>query len=334
MRLAYRGGVCLLNDTYKDEELHGITEIDVNSMYPYILKKELLPYGYARYGDGRFQATEERPIAIQLISCSYEVKPHGLPWLSNGAFYTDYLGEYKRSSGGRIVSLALTSIELPYFLANYNVYCLEYICYYAFRATRGIMADYVDYYNAIKVKSSGVEREIAKKRNNLLTGIFGEADVITYKIPYYDAEHNIVKYHVKRHEKKYPTSYVPMSVFITAYGRVMLLKKIRELGRERWVYSDTDSCYYIGDAALPDLDDARLGKWKVKKWDKGRFLAEKQYMLVSSTGEKKQVIAGLPRKTEISFNDFYSGAQISAETAVRISGGFDFEKFFFTLGEK
>lgn len=333
LRLAYRGGVCLLNPDYADKPLEDITEIDVNSMYPHILKTELLPYGYPRYGDGRYVYHEERPLAIQLISCAYKVKPSGLSWLSNGAFYTDFLGKYKSSSGGQIVTLALTSVELPFFLKHYETECLEYVCYYSFRAARGVMADYVNYYNAIKVASSGIEREIAKKRNNLLTGIFGEADSFSYKTPYYDKENDLVRYHIKRQDKKYPTSYVPMAIFITAYGRAKLLRKIAEIGRERWIYSDTDSCYFLGDTDK-DVDAARLGAWKIKRWRRGRFLAEKQYLLEGDDGSRKQVIAGLPRKTVVPFESFYAGAEVEAETAERVAGGYNFNTFLFTLGEK
>lgn len=332
LRLAYRGGICLLNPAYADKELSDITEIDVNSMYPHILKSELLPIGYPRYAEGKYVYNNDRPLAIQLISCAYKVKPSGLPWLSNGAFYTDYLGQYKSSSNGQIVTLALTSVDLPFFLRHYDVECLEYVCYYSFRAARGIMADYVDYYNAIKVASSGVEREIAKKRNNLLTGLFGEADSFSYKTPYYDKDNDTVRYHIKRQDKKYPTSYVPMAAFITAYGRAKLLRKIAEIGRDKWIYSDTDSCYLFGDV-IKDVDALRLGAWKVKKWDRGRFLVEKQY-IVESGDARKQVIAGLPRKTFVKFEDFYAGASVQTETAERIIGGYDFKTFYFTLGEK
>lgn len=331
LRLAYKGGFNWLDNKYRGRKIENVLELDVNHLYPFLLSNALLPYGYPRYSKGEFKPSEAFPLGIQIFSCAYKLKKNGLAFLSVDALYSDFNFKAKESSDNKIVTLAMPYKELKFFLKNYNVYCLEYIEYYAFRGKKGILKKYVNHFNKIKENSNGIEREIAKRKNNLLTGLFGELDRMTVKTPY--LKDSLIKYHYTLLEKHNARGYLPAAVFINSYGRLYTAKLAKKY-RNNFIYSDTDSCYFHDIPATEFnkiVDKNKMGKWKLKKWDYIIFMKEKEYMAFNKN-ETKQVIAGLPKRYKLTEKQFKNGKKIKIKIPVRVPGGYIEKSSFFTIG--
>lgn len=331
LRLAYKGGVCWLDPKYKNKTVFNVLELDVNHLYPYICAEYLLPYSVPYYSKGKFTPSKTWPLGIQFFSCAYELKKNGIAFLNVDAFFSDFNIKAKETSNNKIITLAMPFDELQLFLKNYNVYCFEYIEYYAFRGKRGVLKNYIKHFNEIKEASEGIEREIAKRRNNLLTGLFGELDRMTIKTPY--LKDGLIKYHYKVLTKFNASGYLPAAIFITSYGRIFTVS-LAEKHRDNYIYSDTDSCYFHGlsESVFADIiESATMGKWKLKKWDRVIFMQEKQYIAFNQN-EQKQVIAGLPKSYILNESEFYKGAQIAIKTPARVKGGYILKDSVFTIG--
>ena len=149
MRKSYKGGFTYLNEIYKDIEVEKGIVLDVNSLYPSVMRNNYLPFGYPIYFEGKYKESILYPLYIQRISCSFELKVGKIPTiqLKNNVMFSP--NEYLSSSNGDIITLTLTNIDLKLFLENYNVYDLMYHDGWKFKQTKGLFDKYVDLWSKI-----------------------------------------------------------------------------------------------------------------------------------------------------------------------------------------
>ena len=304
-----------MNPIYQEKEVENGVVLDVNSLYPSVMRSHdnLLPYGEGIFFEGQYQQDITYPLYIQSFTCSFEIKKNMIPtiqlkdkhyrfaWLPN---------EYVESSNGKIINLVLTNIDLKLFLEHYDVYDVTYLNGWKFKGFTGIFDSYIDYWIAKKnegtITGNKGQRTLAKLMLNSLYGKFATALSGKSQIPYVK-EDGSIGYTISEEEDRNGL-YIPMGAFITAYAREKTIRtsqaiktySINKYGVDKYCYSDTDSIHCLLDIEelkqFCEIDDVELGKWKHEaSFSKAKFVRQKCYVEVID--DKIQVTcSGLPKK--------------------------------------
>ena len=323
LRKAYKGGFVYVNPLIKDKDLYNVTDLDVNSMYPYIMKTAILPYGEGKLYKGKYVKDINYPLYIQQILCSFELKENKIPTIQikKNPYFME--NEYLKSSNGQLVCLTLTNIDLKLFLEQYNVYEIEYTCGWKFKGMYGMFDEYIDYWIKVKneatISGNNGMRTLAKLLLNSLYGKFATGMSAKEKYPYLD-ENDVIRYTISE-EKEKDGLYIPVGAFVTSYAREITQRtsqlitdySLDKYGKDMYYYSDTDSikCGLSIDELkkLCEIDDVKLGAWKHENVNplnpkysfiRAKFIRQKCYLAehIDSKGEKEISItcAGLPKE--------------------------------------
>lgn len=348
IRRAYRGGFTYLNPIYKNKEVGEGEVLDVNSLYPSVMYKEMLPFGEPFFYVGEYVEDKVYPLYIQRLTCSFKIKDGKIPTIQiKHSRFVD--NEYLTDSGEEPVALTLTSVDLKLFLEQYDVWDPHYESGWKFKAMRGLFTEYIDKW--IKVKNeatiSGNKgiRQVAKIMLNSLYGKFSTSLDVQSKIPY--LENDIVKYKLGEKGTKEGV-YLPMGAFITAYARDKTIRtsqaikdySIKKYGIDMYCYSDTDSIHTI----LPieelkqfcEIDDVELGLWKHEShFTRAKFIRQKTY-LEEIDGEIQITCAGLPQRCydQVTWDNFKEGMKVDGKlTFTHVKGGVILKETEFTIKE-
>lgn len=348
IRKSYKGGYVYLNPDYKSVDLRQVNIYDVNSLYPSVMYHKPMPVGHGVYFKGQYRPDKFYHLYIQRIRCAFEIKPSKLPTIQikNNLRYAPT--EYLESSGKEVVELTLTSVDLLIFFENYEVFELEYVDGYMYRAKSGVFTQYIDYWISEKEKATieknAGKRQIAKLMLNSLYGRFALKPRVQGKIPYLDSDMDIVKYRLGPEEEREPL-YLPIGAFITAYAREQTIRtaqairdySLKKYGVDKYIYSDTDSIHTTLSneecEKLFEVHSVKLGAWKYEGTaQKARFLRAKTYIEYIEGRRvdgfccvsKKITCAGLPPScyTFINWHNFFEGLEVCGKlTPKRASGG-------------
>ena len=324
IRKSYKGGFTYLNDTYKNKETGSGMVLDVNSLYPSVMKFEKLPFGEPLFFNGKYEKDNLYPLYVQTISCIFDIKPGMIPTIQIKNNLSFLPNEYVKSSHHDIVTLTLTNIDLELFFEHYNVSELTYHSGWKFKAIKGLFSSYIDYWSKRKIqakkdKNTALYR-ISKLMLNSLYGKFGLNPNVRGKYPYLDD--GIVKYGVYDPEIR-DSIYIPVATFITSYARRKTITtsqtikdySIKKYGVDKYVYSDTDSihCLFDDDTELKnivEIDDFKLGAWKKESvYQRGKYLRQKCYIELGYDDKMNVTVAGLPKNLGnlITFDNFNIG---------------------------
>ena len=230
--------------------------------------------------NGKYKEDKIYPLYIQMITCSFEVKENKIPTIqikNNRSFFRQ--NEYLKSSKNEIVCLVLTSVDLKLFLEHYNVYDLEYVSGWKFKATDILFKKYIDKWitrkNQATIEKNAGQRQIAKLQLNSLYGKLAKSLEVKSKYPILGDDDII---HYKMTETEITDGiYLPAGSFITAYAREKTIRtsqaikdySINKYGIDKYIYSDTDSIHTTLSIEelkqFCDIDDVRLGAWKCER---------------------------------------------------------------------
>ena len=304
---AYKGGFTYLNDIYKEVDVGEGEVLDVNSLYPSVMRNELMPIGHAIPFDGEYEYDPEYPLYIQIFTCAFEVKKDKIPTIQiKGDYFVE--NEYLKTTDSELVTLALSNIDLKLFLEQYDTFDMEYIRGYKFKGMHGLFDHYIDKWTERKIKATiegnKGQRSLAKLMLNSLYGKFATSKTIQCKIPYLDND-GIIKYNLGE-EEEVDGLYLPIGIFITSYARNKTIRtsqaiksySLQKYGKDMYCYSDTDSVHTL----LPieeltkfcEIDDVKLGAWKHEShFTKARFIRQKCYLEMIDD-EVKITCAGMP----------------------------------------
>lgn len=172
IRASYRGGFTYLNDKYKEVELHNGLSLDVNSLYPSVMKFKPMPIGLPIYFEGKYEEDTIYPLYVQRISCQFNIKKGKIPCVQVKNSLSFIPNEYLKTSGEDVVTLSLTRPDLELFLEQYDVKELTYECGWKFKSAEHVFDNYIDYWTEEKI-TAGKEgnkgrRQIAKLMLNSL----------------------------------------------------------------------------------------------------------------------------------------------------------------------
>lgn len=316
LREGYRGGYVYVNPKYKNKILENGIVLDVNSLYPYVMKSRLLPYGNGEYYTGKYKEDKIYPLYIQYIRCSFKLKKGYIPTIQikNNLSFQDNV--YLESSNDEELILCLTSVDLKIFLEHYNTYNLIYIDGYKFKGKTGMFDKYIEYWSNKKIQAKKDNNKplylISKLFLNSLYGKYGSAIENITCFPYYDDEKDKIIYKPNARDER-DGVYLPMAEFITAYAREVTITAAQS-NIERYIYSDTDSVHFLGldDPVNIKIDNYELGAFKKEFiWTKGKYIRQKCYIEEGHEPGKKEnelkvTIAGMPYKIHkyVNFSNF------------------------------
>ena len=159
---------------------------------PSVMYNEFLPYGEPVFYEGEYERDDFYPLFIQRISCTFRLKENRIPTIqikNNTSYFIP--NEYLTESGLDPVVLTLTNVDLELFFMQYEVYDLEYLCGWKFKAAKGVFKDYIDKWTEEKIKAgkegNAGKRTIAKRMLNSLYGKLASSLDGSKKIPYIDS---------------------------------------------------------------------------------------------------------------------------------------------------
>lgn len=326
IRASYRGGFTYLNDKYIGKEQGKGLSIDVNSLYPSVMKFESMPVNFPEYFEGKYIYDPAYPLYVQEISVCFKIKPNKIPCIQIKNSLSFIPNEYLKSSNNDIIDLTLTKPDLELFLEQYETTYIKYKCGWKFKSSHGVFDTYIDYWMGEKIKASKEKnlplKTISKLCMNSLYGRFGISLSARQKEPYLDLDGKLCYRNLEEEKKK--GLYIPVASFITAYGRNKTIRtsqavrdfSLKKYGIDKYYYSDTDSIKCgLTDEDLEELkdtieiDDYKLGAWALEEhFDRFLGLRQKCY-ITESEGKVHVTVAGLPKYLAplINFNNFKKG---------------------------
>lgn len=296
IRLAYRGGIAMPNKKWVRKRVGRGIVIDKNSMYPWVMRTKLLPYGKPWWSEVQ---DDDADLFIISLTFTAKLKPNHIPCIQikrsiqfNSQEFLEEVNE--------LTTVSITSVDLEMWQEQYDLKIWAINGYWNFKGIEGLFNDYIDKWMAVKANSTGGARMIAKLHLNSLYGKFAKNTDVTGKRPILDGT-GTVQYVMCDHEESNPV-YTAMGAFITAYARQDLIRSA-QANYDRFLYCDTDSLHLLGDEK-PDLwlHPTELGAWKVEHdgqpFDEAVFLRAKQYC--ERFGDYDDVhIAGLPHEIAV-----------------------------------
>lgn len=308
VRLAYKGGWTYLEPKFRGKKLKkNMIVVDNNSLFPSVMAGcdgEVVPYGTPVFFKGKYEHDDLYSLYIQKIRCGFRLKPNKVPTIQikHSMYYQG--NQYLTDSDGDRPVLYLTSVDLELFFEQYEVFDIEYLDGWKFKAVKAeaIFGEYIRKWTAIKIQAKEEGNWglylIAKLMLNSLYGKFGSATVVQSKEPYL-AEDGSIKFRLSEEEEK-DGVYIAMACFITAYARkktISAAQKIKDdyaAGKSKiqFVYSDTDSLHCISpDHSLPEgleIHPTKLGAWDHEQTVvEAKFLRQKCYMEKCIISEKE-----------------------------------------------
>lgn len=172
VRASYRGGFTYLNDIYTAKEVGKGVTLDVNSLYPSVLKFCTMPVGTPQYFEGKYETDSDYNLYVQTLTCRFKLKPTKIPCIQIKHTMDFINNEYLKSSDGQLVTLTLTSVDLKLFFMQYDVSDITYVGGWKFKSARHIFDSYIDFWTNEKI-TAGKEgnkgkRQIAKLMLNSL----------------------------------------------------------------------------------------------------------------------------------------------------------------------
>lgn len=338
IRQSYKGGYVYVNPKYKGKIIGKGVVYDVNSLYPYVMYSRPYPVGEPIFFEGAYIEDKTFPLYIVMFRCCFELKEGYLPTIQLKGNLNYVPTEYVTSSEGRCETLCLTSVDLKLFLEHYDVWEIEYLSGYKFKAKNGIFTDYIEHWTKKKIEyekaGNMMMRTICKLYLNNLYGKFATNPVVKSKIPIGFDDDGKVAYKVTEPEERKPV-YLPVGSFVTAWARDYIIRAAQK-NYDRFIYCDTDSLHLRGteDGIGIEIDSYKIGAFKLEKtFTKAKYLRAKTY-LHEIDGKRKVTCAGMPDRTKenVTFDNFNTGTEYGGKlTRKRVSGGVILKETTFRL---
>lgn len=354
IRQSYKGGFTYLNPKFKNKVVKEGIVLDFNSVYPSVMYDELLPYGTPIFYTGKYEQDDFYPLYIQTIRCQFELKKGKIPTIQirHGAHFSG--SEYVTSSNFEERTLCLTSVDLELFLDHYDVYNLEYVAGWKYKAANGLFKDYIEKWYKVKAQSKADKNsgmyQISKMMLNSLYGKFGTLPKFVAKNPERN-EQDVIVY--GEDDIIYRDGmYLAMATFITSLARARIINAAQRVTDDynnkksniEFIYADTDSLHLKSKGfekpGYFQYHDLELGKFKVEReFRKAKYLRQKCYIMdCREPGEQKYkmkiTVAGMPKGCYqyVTFDNFKIGARYQGSLkAQSVTGGVVLSEVDFTI---
>jgi len=273
-RASYFGGrtECHFIGKYTGE----VRYVDVNSMYPYVMRDHKFPVKMEVYDDsGLPLETLVDYLANQAVIAEVELDT------DEPAYPVRYNGKLVFPTG-RFRS-TICSASLKYALKHNHLIRVKK---YAIYKQRNIFREYVDFYYNLRLKykadNNGVFEQLSKLFLTSLYGKFGQrVREIIYQKSIDDPRTNVIEVYSEDGKKLYDqvtfggdifhhfqkqnegfNSFVAVASHVTDYARMLLYSMMQQAGPENVLYNDTDSMFLTAKGykrVKSLLDNKKLG---------------------------------------------------------------------------
>lgn len=313
MRQAYRGGFTYADERFSKRLLGKGIVLDVNSLYPYIMRDRLLPYGWPIFQKGLPITSAEYPLSIFSVTFTAKLKNAHIPCIQIKGSMFFRPNEYIRNID-EPVTMYVTNVDWDLYNEHYDIDVIEYNGGWKMRAQFSMFDQYIEKWSKVKENSEGGLRLIAKLFLNSLYGKFATNPNVTGKIP--TLEDNRVKFKTGLTEFRDPI-YTPVGIFITSWARDYTVRSA-QVNYDTFAYADTDSLHLL-QTEIPEgieVHPAKLGAWKLEyEFKNAKYLRAKAYMELTddpkyaSTRGYVTHIAGMPEEmaNRLRFSDLVNG---------------------------
>lgn len=313
IRRAYRGGFTYADPRFKGKLNGAGLVLDVNSLYPFVMRTKLLPYGEPEYVKGQVLPTATKPLTIQHITFTAKIRKNHIPCIqikgSLSFLETEYLTEVNEPT-----VMSVTNVDMQLMLDHYHVNILEYAGGWRFNAAEGLFDSYIDKWMLVKANSTGGIREIAKLHLNSLYGKFATNPIVASKNPVLEGD--TVKLTRGEDSERKPI-YSPMGIFITSYARELTIRAAQE-NYSVFAYADTDSLHLMTTTIPKTLEvhESNIGAWKLEyRFKNAYYVRAKAYFELKENGAYHNAVAGLPVELAnlVRFDDLRPGMEVWQE---------------------
>lgn len=283
IRKAYRGGYTYVNRKYEGEVLPTGRIYDVNSLYSYVMRERMLPWGVPVEFEGEYINDEKYPLWVGMVSFAFALNEGYLPIIQvkGKNRWADNL--YLDSSDDEVIPMTVTSVDWALYNEHYHIYDVEFHGGFKFKQRNDMFTTYVDFWKDQKDKAKDDGNlglyTIAKTMLNALYGKFSANPEHKNKIPY--VIDRTVYYKDDDPDVGKP-EYTAVGVFITAYARQLTINACQSSG-DHFIYADTDSLHVLGNEVPESLKDV-VHKDKIGYWDheatfvRAKYLRQKTYV--------------------------------------------------------
>ena len=333
---SYKGGIVQVNPKYANKIItEDFISLDVNSLYPFTMKENSMPYGKPKWFDtlDEFNLSSYKKAIIHVYVSHAKVIDGFIPFIPTKSL--SRLGmsyEYNKE---------LNDIHLYLWKEKYELFKLYYegeweeIKVLGFRETKNFFDKYLT--QLFKDKENAPNpfmRRISKLKMNSIYGKFATKVEQIISIPY--LENDLIKFKTEEDIGKYYPKEI--ASYITSQASNHWIKLVNA-NPERFIYGDTDSAYLLG-TELPtgiEIDDKKIGAWKLEHvYNKGKFLKAKCYIKTIKGEEKINVtVAGMPRECHslVTYENFKEGFKLEGvkKVAKRVKGGVIIDTTDFTI---
>lgn len=307
IRRSYHGGWCYVKEDVAGKDVGKGCTFDVNSLYPSVLSgesKNRYPIDYPFFFDdeetwNKIQKDDTKYYFVRVRTRFY-LREGYLPFIQikRNRLYRGtemlktsdvfYKGQYwkflKDMETGELkpTSVVCTFSKTDWELVqkHYRLEETEFLdgCY--FYTTVGLFDSYINKYRKMKESSpsGSSRRSIAKLFLNSLYGKLAAGTNSSFKHIIQGEEKELKSETIFECNKK--AGFIAVGSAITSYARAFTINAA-QANYERFCYSDTDSCHFLGDpedaVGVPVHETAFL-HWKIEcRWDKARFVRQKTY---------------------------------------------------------
>lgn len=321
IRRAYRGGFTYADERFKGRIVRSGIVLDVNSLYPSVMKFNLIPYGDPMYQRGYVEPTKTHPLTIFSVTFTAKLKENHIPCIQikgNNMFLgTEYLKEIDEPT-----TLMVTNVDWDLYNDHYDIEVLSWNGGFKFHAVQGLFDSYIDKWSEIKARETGGKREIAKLHLNSLYGKFASNPNVTSKIPI--LKDDVVKL-VRGKPETRPPVYTAAGAFITAHARDITIRSA-QANYDVFAYADTDSLHLLQNdvPASINVHPSDLGAWKFEyAFENAYYIRPKAYLERKLDGTYVNRIAGLPIdvSSALTFDDLVEGKVLHGKLNPRVVPG-------------
>ena len=306
---SYRGG---RTEIYKiNSDPVYLRAYDINSLYPYVMKKEKYSYQFHReIGKINFDDIENNDYNYLFnIDYQYQDKPIRLPVViknENGKLTQMYSGTNQWLTGKEVLELYKDNVLIT-FHKGY-----EFLCDYLF-------SDFIDYFYEKRKKSTGLNREFYKLIMNTSYGSLGQHKGFSEILPlnsnnenlqfalFMSKENNVSKVNVNGKTYSFHNGFTTIhkdlphyrmhnpliASEITANARLVNFKYQKEIGFKHIFYTDTDS-FFIDREWITSNE---LGKLKLEKSGMFMLYDVKDYSYIDDSGNAHITLKGIPKNS-------------------------------------
>ena len=301
-RKAYAGAFCYVKPQIKNKLLGEGMTLDVNSLYPYVMRTFPYPYGVPQYLQGE-PDFDTNYLYIVHVSICFDLKQDGVPCVIERTQRFSNLDTWVGSTNGEYKEFCFTSIDWEMIQDNY-IYDVKFIDYLKFKKAPNLFSFYIDKWFDVKEQATNEGnagmRTLAKLYLNNLYGKFGQGIKFQSKKT---VSNNGVLFFENIVNSGGESCYVPVAAFCTAYARRVTITACKA-NFNRFCYADTDSLHLQGlePPTGVEIHPTKLGAWAVEgEYTKSKYVRQKTY--VEEMTGKNRFINHTTKTTDFYFTD-------------------------------